>query len=239
MTLSIVIPALNEVDELPATLERLRALDPPPLEVIVAEGGSTDGTRALLDRSADGGWLRWVDAPRGRGMQMNAGAAAARGDVLLFLHADAAPPPDTVARVSRALSDPAVLGGAFTISFARYRGAPRSMPIVARGINARTRATRTATGDQAIFVLRETFEALGGYAPWALFEDVDLVTRIKARGEFRILTGPIEISDRRYATFGPWRTTALMWWLRVLYWRGVHPDELKRRFADVRPKRRA
>ena len=160
MPLSIVIPALNEADDLPATLARLRALEPAALEVIVADGGSEDGTRDLLDRLSDGRWLRWVEAPRGRGLQMNAGAAAARGDALLFLHADATPPRDALARAAGALRDPAVLGGAFTIAFARYRGAPRSMPLVATGINARTRATRTATGDQAIFVRRETFEDL-------------------------------------------------------------------------------
>ena len=111
------------------------------------------------------------------------------------------------------------------------------MPVIARGINFRTWVTATATGDQAIFVRREDFAALGGYEPWPLFEDVDLVTRIRRLGRFRILAGPVTISDRRYRTFGPWRTAALMWWLRALYLRGVPADELKRRFVDVRLRR--
>jgi rSAM/selenodomain-associated transferase 2 len=233
MRIDVVIPVLDEIDELPGTVARLRALEPPPAAVIVADGGSTDGTREWLAANADG-WLVVVDAPRGRGEQMNAGAAAATGDALVFLHADAAPPGDALAEVERALADRGTLGGAFAIRFAPRAGAPRSMPIVAWGINARTWVTRTATGDQAIFVRRDVFERLGGYRPWPLFEDVDLVTRIKTEGRFRILRGPVEISDRRYATFGPWRTTLLMWRLRARYLRGASPMELKRAFVDVR-----
>ncbi len=234
MRVTVVIPALDEIADLPDTIARLRRLDPPPARVVVADGGSRDGTRAWLDGAADGTWLRVVDTPRGRGTQMNAGAAAAEGDALLFLHADAALPYDALARVAEALEDPETLGGAFTIQFAPRRGAPRSMPVIALGINARTRATRSATGDQAIFVRTSAFERLGGYRPWPLFEDVDLVTRIKQAGRFRILAGPVTISDRRYAAFGPWRTAALMWRLRIAYWRGAAPDELKRAFVDVR-----
>ena len=234
MRVAVVIPALDEIDELPATIERLRGLAPAPARVVVADGGSRDGTREWLRESADE-WLVAVDARRGRGQQMYAGAAAvADADALLFLHADAALPAGALAGVARALADPRTLGGAFTIRFVRRPGAPVSMPIIARGINARTWATRTATGDQAIFVRREVFERLGGYRPWPLFEDVDLVTRIKREGRFRILRGPVAISDRRYATFGPWRTTALMWRLRYRYVRGASPEELKRAFVDVR-----
>jgi rSAM/selenodomain-associated transferase 2 len=234
MRIAVVIPALDEIDELPATVERLRALTPAPSRVVVADGGSKDGTREWLRETA-GEWLAAVDAPRGRGQQMNAGAAAvADADALLFLHADAALPTGALARVAGALADPRTAGGAFTIRFARRPGAPVSMPIIARGINARTWATRTATGDQAIFVRREVFDRLGGYRPWPLFEDVDLVTRIKREGRFRILRGPVTVSDRRYATFGPWRTTALMWRLRFHYVRGASPDDLKRAFVDVR-----
>jgi rSAM/selenodomain-associated transferase 2 len=231
--ISVVVPALNEIADLPATIDRLGALEPRPVEVIVADGGSTDGTRAWLGERADA-WLRAIDAARGRGNQMNAGAGVASGDALMFLHADAELPRDALARVARALGDDRVVGGAFTIRFARRADSPRSMPVIARGINARTWATRTATGDQAIFVRRDAFERLGGFRAWPLFEDVDLVTRMKAEGRFRILAGPVTVSDRRYATFGPWRTAALMWRLRLRYWRGASPEELKRAFVDVR-----
>lgn len=239
MRISVVIPALDEVVDLPATVESLRAHRPPPCEVIVADGGSTDGTREWLDEQQGDGWLRAVDAGRGRGNQMNAGAILAAGDVLLFLHADATLPEGALERVAGALEDDRVRGGAFTIRFKREAGSPMSMPVIARGINFRTWVTSTATGDQAIFVRREDFEALGGYEPWPLFEDVDLVTRIRRRGKFRILMGPVTISDRRYRTFGPWRTAVLMWWLRALYLRGVPAEELKRRFVDVRLSRKA
>jgi hypothetical protein len=110
------------------------------------------------------------------------------------------------------------------------------MPIVAAGINVRTRVSRTATGDQAIFVRTPVFRELGGFRPWPLFEDVDLVTRTKAHGRFAILTTPVTISDRRYAKFGPWKTTVLMWILRIRYWLGTPPDVLKEAFADVRAR---
>lgn len=234
MRVSVVIPALDEVGDLPATVEDLRRQDPAPHEVIVADGGSRDGTREWLETNAVDGWLRVADAPKGRGLQMNAGAAVASGDVLLFLHADARLPARALASVGRALADGRTLGGAFTIRFRREAGSPVSMPVIARGINGRTWVTATATGDQAIFIRREAFERLGGYKPWPLFEDVDLVTRLKNAGRFRILSGPVVISDRRYRTFGPWRTAVLMWRLRWLYWRGVPAGELKRQFVDVR-----
>lgn len=237
MSVSIVIPTLDERADLPDTIARLRRLDPAPCRVVVADGGSRDGTREWLEERADGDWLHVVDAPRGRGNQMNAGAAHVGDAVVLFLHADAALPCDALARVAAACDDDRTIGGAFTIAFERRPGSPRSMPIVAAGINARTMVTRSATGDQAIFVRRSTFEQVGGFKPWPLFEDVDLVTRIKREGRFEVLRGPVTISDRRYASFGPWRTTALMWRLRLEYWRGVAPDELKRAFVDVRSDR--
>ena len=234
MRVSIIIPALDEIDELPATVAGLQRLRPAPAEVIVADGGSVDGTREWLEQHADGEWLRFVETARGRGTQMNAAAALASGDVLLLLHADAVLPGDALERVARALASPNTVGGAFTIRFARRASSPRSMPLIGFGISARTVLTRTATGDQAIFARRERFAALGGFRPWPLFEDVDFVTRLKRHGGFAIIKAPVTISDRRYATFGPWITTFLMYRLRLRYWLGASPDELKRVFADVR-----
>lgn len=233
-SVSIVVPVLDEVRALPETIARLCALDPRPADVVFVDGGSTDGSRELLTRETDGSWMRASEAPRGRGAQMNAGARRAGGDVLLFAHADTWLPGDVVTRIGHALDDDRVAGGAFTIAFAPAGGSPVSMPLIAAGINARARMTRSATGDQAIFVRRDIFEALDGFRNWPLFEDVDLVTRMKRRGRFVILAGPVVVSDRRYAQRGPWRTTLLMWLLRVRYWCGESPDSLKRAFADVR-----
>ncbi|HQR37070.1 MAG TPA: TIGR04283 family arsenosugar biosynthesis glycosyltransferase [Blastocatellia bacterium] len=233
-TVTVVVPVLDELRVLPETIARLRALAPPPDGVVFCDGGSTDGSRELLEKHVDGASMFMVQAPRGRGLQMNAGAALAATDIVLFLHADAWLPRDAIARVAAALDDDRVAGGAFTIAFARESRSPRSMPLIAAGINARTRATRTATGDQAIFATRKAFDRLEGFKPWPLFEDVDFVTRLKRVGRFVVLSGPVVLSDRRYAQMGPWRTTLRMWWLRVRYWLGHSPDDLKRAFVDVR-----
>ncbi len=233
MSVALIIPALDEIADLPATIARLRALEPAPRTVVVADGGSTDGTLEWLEKAADD-WLRVVRAPRGRGLQMNAGAGLVHDALLVFLHADASLPIDAMRRIDALMKDTRVVGGAFTIRFARTNGSPRSMSLIAKGINGRALATRSATGDQAIFVRREVFERVGGFRPWPLFEDVDLVRRIKTEGSFRIVRAPVTISDRRYAAFGPWRTTMLMWRLRLMYWRGVPPERLKQAFADIR-----
>ena len=225
--LSIVIPVLNESANIRAALSRLADHRRRGVEVIVVDGGSTDGTARIASRLAD----QVIAAPRGRARQMNAGAAAASGDAFLFLHCDCVLPHDADRIVLDALAQPAAMWGRFDV---RIDGRHPLLRVIAALMNARSRLTGIATGDQAIFVRREVFERLGGYRPWPLFEDVDLVTRIKREGRFRILRGPVTISDRRYATFGPWRTTALMWRLRYHYVRGAAPEELKRAFVDVR-----
>lgn len=238
MSVSIIVPVLDEARLLPETIAHLRSLQPPAEQVIVVDGGSTDGSREWLARNAAGPSILVLDSARGRGMQMNAAAAAASGDILLFLHADARLPADAIRRVEHMLADPAVAGGAFTLRFAATGRSRLSMRIIGAGISARTLATRSATGDQAIFVRREAFEVLGGYRSWPLFEDVELVARLKKVGRFGIVRSPVTVSSRRYNSFGPWRTTLLMWWLRVRYWLGATPEELKRHFADVRHERR-
>ncbi len=229
MKLSVIIPALNEREQLPRTIAALRHLTN-NLEVIVADGGSNDGTLEWLSSQPS---LIFNNAERGRGKQQNAGAKFASGEVLLFLHADCLVPENFQTLIEVALSNPAVSGGAFLINF--DTDFPSSLTIIANGINARTRITKTATGDQAIFVRREIFEKIGGFENWLLFEDVRLVTEIKRHGKFKIINEKVTISARRYLNFGPWRTTFLMYALRLGYWLGIHPDKLFQWFQDVRP----
>jgi rSAM/selenodomain-associated transferase 2 len=229
MKLSIIIPVLNECEQLPRTISTLKT-QISNHEMIVIDGGSTDGTREWLAQQKE---LLVVDAARGRGMQMNAGASVASGDALLFLHADCALPPNAIHTIQQVLRQSDTMGGAFLIRFAETH--PRALSTIAKGINARTLVTKTATGDQGIFVRRAVFDAIGGFANWPLFEDVDFVTRLKAQGKFVIIREAVTISARRYLAHGPWRTTFLMYALRVGYWLGVPPTKLYQWFQDVRP----
>jgi rSAM/selenodomain-associated transferase 2 len=162
---------------------------------------------------------------------MNAGAAAARGDVLLFLHADTRLPDGFADAVARALADPHVVGGHFAVALDapgwRYR-------LTERLISGRSRLTGVATGDQAIFVRRAVFQALGGFAPLPLMEDIDLMRRLKHRGRVAALRERVVSSARRWERNGFWRTVLLMWTLRLAYYAGVSPTALARFYRDSR-----
>ncbi len=229
MNISVVIPALNERAGLPETVENVaRCL--PGAEIIVADGGSTDGTREWGQAQAT---LHWVDAARGRGPQMNAGAQAARGNVLLFLHADCLLPSDAEPLLETLLADRRVAGGAFAVRFPN--DCPAAFHRLAGLITLRARLASEATGDQAIFVRRTAFEAAGGFPSWPLFEDFALVAKIKRQGRFRLARAAVTISPRRWQAQGLWRTSGLMCLLYAGYKAGVAPQTLKRWFVDVRP----
>ncbi len=226
---SVIIPALNELEYLPQTLAALEKQEWIH-EVIVADGGSTDGTREWL---AAQNIARVVGAPAGKGNQLNAGALAASGDVFLFLHADCQLPLDAGERIASQLNSPEVAGGCFEVRFSANR--PRSLKLVAAGINFRSNLTGAATGDQGIFVRRRVFEQVGGCPDWPLFEDVDLVRRIKNVGRFAVLRSPLLVSPRRHLARGVFRTVLLIYVLRVAFWLGVSPFTLKKWFDDSRP----
>ena len=231
MRVSVIIPVLNEKADLPCALGALEEF-PGLYEIIVVDGGSTDGTRELLsgDLSAR---ARVVDGLRGRGNQLNAGARAATGDVVLFLHADTRLPANAVQQITEALSEKEVVGGGFCLRF--MENEPWVLRVVAAGINFRTKFFRAPTGDQAIFSRQEAFVAAGGFAQWPIFEDVDFVRRLKRLGRFAIVPSHVTTSARRYIAGGVLRTVLLMYALRVGFWMGVSPFHLHRWFKDVRP----
>ena len=217
-----MVPALDEGAVIGAALEALRPLRERGHEVIVADGGSTDGTREYAAPGAD----RVLAAPRGRARQMNAGAEAATGDVLVFLHADTKLPPDA----DRAVFD--VLGrrpgwGSFPV---RLSGAHPAFRVIERMISLRSRLSGIATGDQAIFVARDLFRAAGGFADLALLEDVELCRRLRRSARPVRPRAPVVTSSRRWEAGGIARTTALMWWIRGAYALGASPDRLARHY---------
>ena len=216
--LSIVMPVLNEAGLIAARMAALAPLRAQGAELIVVDGGSRDGTPALCRGSADA----VLAAPRGRARQMSVGASAASASALLFLHADTSLPPDAIALVSEALAHRA--WGRFDV---RIDGRSRWLPVVATLMNLRSRLTGIATGDQAIFVRREAFGAIGGFPEQALMEDIELSKRLRQHcGAPACLRVKAVTSGRRWDERGVWRTIVLMWRLRWLYWLGVPAERL-------------
>lgn len=214
--LSIVMPVLHEADGIASTLAALAPMRQRGVEVIVVDGGSRDGTPQLARPWADA----VVASARGRARQMNAGAARARGTVLLFLHANTRLPDGADAALAAATAR----GAAWGRLDVRIAGRPWMLRVVARAMNLRSRLTGIATGDQAIFVRRDLFERIGGYADQPLMEDVELCRRLRRIGPPACLRERATTSGRRWESRGVWRTIVLMWSLRWRYWRGEPPE---------------
>lgn len=225
MSLSVIVPTLNEERGIAATLRRARAAG--VRQIIVVDGGSMDNTRAVAHELAD----LVFSAPRGRAAQMNAGAARASGDILLFLHADTLVPDGFAQAISAACREPGIIGGRFDVTLT-----PSSPLLRLTGelMNCRSRLSRIATGDQGIFIRRDVFERLGGYADIPLMEDIDLSRRMKRAGRIACLHQRVTTSARRWQTQGVVRTILLMWSLRTLYFFGVSPSRLRRLYDDAR-----
>lgn len=222
-SLSVIMPVLDEAEHIVAALEPLAPLRARGAEVIVVDGGSRDGTATLAAPLAD----RILTSPRGRARQMNAGAAVARGDILLFLHADTWIPPDADRIVLDGLASARRAWGRFDVAI---EGSHPLLPVVAAAMNVRSRLTGIATGDQAIFVSRDAFNAMGGFPEIALMEDITLARNLKRVSRPLCLRARVTTSGRRWEQCGVARTILLMWRLRLAYFLGAKPEELARRY---------
>ncbi|WP_201560097.1 TIGR04283 family arsenosugar biosynthesis glycosyltransferase [Psychrobacter sp. NC44] len=237
-TVSIIIPVLNEANNLPLLLDNINKLNPNPQQVIVVDGGSNDDSIGIIrsfinelmldnDRKID--W-QMTESKAGRALQMNAGAALATGEVLLFLHADTQLPINAIESVSEAMKR--AEWGHFDVQIASRQPTLR---LVSQMINWRSRLSGIATGDQAIFISQSLFEQIGNYPNQALMEDVELCKQLKGKqlkgiAKPACLKSKVITSARRWQQHGTWRTIILMWHLRFDYWRGVSADNIKARY---------
>jgi rSAM/selenodomain-associated transferase 2 len=223
VTLSIIVPVLDEAATIEAALNALAPLRTRGAEVIVVDGGSADQTAALARPLADA----VIVSARGRAAQMNAGAVVAHGDVLLFLHADTRLPPDADRLVLDGLRQSGRAWGRFDVAI---DGSHPMLPLVAAAMNARSRLTGITTGDQAMFVKRDAFNAISGFPDIALMEDIELSRRLKRVSRPLALRARVTTSARRWESRGVARTILLMWRLRLAYFFGAKPETLARRY---------
>ncbi len=226
LRLSVIVPMLNEEQTIATTLAAIRA-GAPDAEIVVVDGGSSDASTTAARPLAD----RVITAARARAIQMTAGAAAASGSVLAFVHADTLVPLSFGNEIAAALSNPAIVGGRFDVNLD-----DPSLPyrLIGRLISLRSRISRTATGDQAIFVRRDVFERLGGFPNLDLCEDLDFARKLKRAGKVACLRARVTTSARRWQRDGLVRTILRMWAIRSLYLLGVSPSRLKQMYANTR-----
>ncbi|MFA5866721.1 MAG: TIGR04283 family arsenosugar biosynthesis glycosyltransferase [Actinomycetota bacterium] len=215
--ISIIIPVLNEQQTLSRLLPELAKRNAAH-EVIIVDGGSTDGSAELA-----GQYGITIKAKQGRAAQMNAGAEIAQGDILLFLHADTTLPVGALPAIEQALTENSVIGGRFRVNLDDRRMRFR---VIGAMINIRDGITKGFTGDQAIFVRQKTFNELGGYAAVPLTEDLDLARRLRRHGRVVRIPLAVETSARRWKENGTLRTVLLMWKIRLYYLLGVPPSRL-------------
>ena len=223
--LSIIIPVLDEAAGIVDLLQSLQDFRRLGTEIIVVDGCSSDDTAQLAAPHVD----QMVNAPRGRGCQMNTGAAVANGHVLLFLHADTRLPAAAAMLITGAI-DQGATWGRFDI---KIEGQTTGLGLVAFMMNWRSRLTGIATGDQAIFVTKTAFTATGGFADIPLMEDIDFSRRMRALARPACLSEKVVTSGRRWEKHGVLRTIVTMWRLRLRYFLGANPNQLAREYGYV------
>jgi rSAM/selenodomain-associated transferase 2 len=226
LKLSVIVPMLNEAPAIARTLTAIRNAAP-SAQLVVVDGGSTDGSIAIAQPRCD----VVIGASRGRALQMNAGAARASGDALVFVHADTIVPVTFARDIEGALADPEVVAGRFDV---RLDDKHPLCVLIGALISLRSRISRTGTGDQAIFVRKTVFESLGGFPNMPICEDLDFARRLKRAGRVACLRSRVTTSARRWRRGGIMRTVMRMWTIRLLYLVGVSPMRLARMYSDVR-----
>ncbi|WP_445356767.1 TIGR04283 family arsenosugar biosynthesis glycosyltransferase [Microbulbifer sp. ANSA002] len=223
MQYSVIVPLLNEREQLPKLVAQLRELVAySSCEIILVDGGSSDGSAEIAAAAG----LRVIQSQRGRALQMNAGASVACGSWLLFLHADTRLPQGALSAIASA-SVRGAQWGRFNI---RISGDSLWFPLISTMVNWRSRLSGIATGDQAIFIRRSLFNEVGGYARQPLMEDIELSRQLLKIARPHCLRQRVTTSGRRWQKFGIWRTVLLMWRLRFDYWRGVPAECLAKRY---------
>ena len=225
MRLSIIIPVLNEEKTIASTLEHLKSLMPD--EIIVVDGGSRDRTREIVSFLN----ATLLPSPPGRSRQMNHGAQAATGDILVFLHADTLLPASALSEIRSVLEDLRYVGGRFDVRLDRQGIIFKLIGVL---ISLRSRLTGVATGDQAIFARKTVFEEMGGFPDVPIMEDIAFSRALKQKGRVACLRSRVVTSARRWEQEGVWRTILKMWLLRVLFLIGISPLRLKRFYPDAR-----
>ncbi len=216
---SVIVPVFNEAETIEAFLESVRLSCARRAEIVVVDGGSTDATASLAVPLCD----CLVKSPKGRAVQMNAGARRANAPVFWFLHADSQLPGRGDEQIRDELTRSGRRWGHFD---AHLSGSQLLLRVVERLMNWRSRLTGIATGDQGLFVTRELFDSIGGFPDIALMEDIAMSRKLKATGRPVRLSQQLVTSSRRWEKNGILRTIVLMWKLRLLYFIGVHPDRL-------------
>ncbi|MGH3688221.1 MAG: TIGR04283 family arsenosugar biosynthesis glycosyltransferase [Pseudonocardiaceae bacterium] len=230
MTVSIVVPTLNEASRIEPCLRRLRR-DFPDCELVVVDGDSTDGTVELAARYAC-----TVRCAAGRAIQMNAGAALTSGEILWFIHADCQVPADALDLLRRAFDDPGVVGGGLHLSFDQRSP---GLDWLAVSSNLRARRLNWIFGDQAMFIRRDVFNSVGGFPEIPLMEDLEMSRVLRRRGRLEVVPTTVIASARRLVDQGVWRMTVLTQLLKLQYLLGVDPERIRRRYeAGTRRGRR-
>ena len=227
MRFSIIVPVLNEEvvleSQLACLMKQCAHLD---YELLIVDGGSSDRTVAIAEQYGS-----VIHSARGRATQMNTGAAVANGDVFIFLHADTQLPPQAFQAIEYTLKSPHIVAGAFRVRFDCERWPYRCVSFFT---NMRSRLGTIFTGDQAYFIRARSFQEIGGYPDQPLMEDLEIIKRLRARGQVVLLPLYVTTSARRHEKIGLLRSVLFMWYLRTLYAYGVSPARLQQMYRDVR-----